>query len=208
MKEHILTKDIEIRDNSSIAKYLFCLPAYKRYSEVLNIVDTIILDIETLQYKPQALVLSALFCVIALALKILTPVELIRLELDQPLDNKTSGKTAEYGAIELKVLDSPDFNTKVVSFDNYVLLFSEFLQDSFGIVYEELAPTIEYVCQYAGGLKLASTQQDKGQQSLFCPGQLHALKVDPNVSRNINFCDRYIFYISLSLNLLLFSEYL
>jgi len=69
-------------DDFSLSEYIFSLPAYKRYAEVTQILDTIILDINTLQYKPQALVLSAIYCVILLSLKIFTPMELTRYEFE------------------------------------------------------------------------------------------------------------------------------
>ena len=55
--------------------------------------------------------------------------------------------------LEDSARENPELLESVKKMDDYVYLFSEFLQQEFSLRYEELIPTIEYVAPYAGGIK-------------------------------------------------------
>jgi len=61
-----------------------------------------------------------------------------------------------------------ELKDKIRRMDNFVGLFSEFLTQKFNINYDDLAPTREFVCPYAGAVK-ASLKVNKP----FLPGRFN-----------------------------------
>lgn len=142
---------------------------YKRYRDLLHVIDTVILDIESIQYKSQAIVMSALFGIIVMDLNILTPKEMIKYEIDRPMSAQESMQQPPRTAMESQITQGIDstqtqsvmeqtqieFMSKVERMDEFVQIYSNFLRVYFGISYDDLAPTLEFVCPYSGGVKLA-----------------------------------------------------
>lgn len=127
---------------------------YKRFRQLTQIVDTIILDINSLQYTSEAIALSAMFWVVGLSLKIFTQKELFDKKVNprkESIVNKENISEninqSENEAKEREVLN------KLKRIDSFVFLFSMFLTNNFSIAYDELIPTIEYVSPFAGGIK-------------------------------------------------------
>lgn len=183
--EHLKQGLVTTVDQAQFADYIFGLPVYKRFKEMTQVLDTCILDVDTLRYSYQSVVQATLFCTLMLSLNIFTPRELINYQVDPSLRNNAKTMTnSDFGGITLKPLTSPNLRTKLENMDCLVLLYSEFLQHSFGITYEELAPTIEYISPFVGGLKIAKntiTQNDQPRY-MFEPGEVHATMLSPQVS--------------------------
>ena len=176
---------VETDSASSLAEYIFKIPAYKRFISVTQIVDTAVLDIETLMYTPQAIVLSALFCTIALSLKILTPSELFNYQIDNLTHNRVNMSNEDSKEVELEQLENPEVSDKIRHLEHLVWIYAKFLSDTFGIVYEELTPTIQYISLFAGGLRLAARRtSDEENQRAFQPGNIHALTLEPEVNHS------------------------
>ena len=85
-----------IKDNfiSNTAKFvcgikdlytLFNLDSYNRYIQFTQLVDTIMIDVESIQFKPQAIVLSAIFWVIVTEWGLMTSKELSRFRVKRNL---------------------------------------------------------------------------------------------------------------------------
>ena len=133
---------------------------YKRFRQLTQVIDTIILDIDCLQYNSEAIALATIFCVVGLSLKIFTQSELFQGNVS-PRKEKLNYKEN----ISENIIQNSKNNDKEVKeaemlenlkkMDNYVLLFSMFLTSNFSLTYDELIPTIEYVTKYAGGIKFS-----------------------------------------------------
>ena len=107
---------------------LFKLPneeSYLLFREYMQILDNIILDIQTLQYKPRALIASLMYLILGKNMKEFT--------LKQIIDQFPF--TSNY------------LISNKIKF-NYV--FSEFLTFCFGFEIFELLPTIQYVATFFG----------------------------------------------------------
>ena len=107
---------------------LFKLPneeSYLLFREYMQILDNIILDIQTLQYKPRALIASLMYLILGKNMKEFT--------LKQIIDQFPF--TSNY-LISNKI----KFN----------YFFSEFLTFCFGFEIFELLPTIQYVATFFG----------------------------------------------------------
>ena len=192
MKKNLATDKKKLTEDVRALYEIQNSPEYKVYRQLTQIIDTVILDIETLQYTPQALVLAAIFSVAVLNLNILTARELIRYGIEtQASPVGSEGERLESQATEGQAMTqtqtqtqpaAQESATKVQSLDNFVKIYSEFLQRMFGIAYEELAPTFEYVCPYAGGIMLSpiSTPQ-------YLPGGLNIPSLNFTVSPSFLF---------------------
>jgi hypothetical protein len=152
------------------------LPAYKRYRELTQIIDTVILDLESLQHQPQALVLCTLFSVLLMDLKIFKPDELLRGELllDEAASSNLKTRVPINGSessieVHLQQQNHTAIMTqRIRRMDDFVLIFSEFLEQSFGLAYDELEGTREFTCPFSGGIKIAIDQNRR-----HAPGDLN-----------------------------------
>lgn len=139
------------------------LPSFKRYRELTQIIDTVILDLESLQHQSLAMVLCTLFCVLLMDLEIFKPDELLRGELSQDevasnvLRSDKHADTDDTSIpVQLQVhTPSAMMTQRIRRMDDFVLIFSEFLFQSFGIDYDELKGTRDFISQFSGGIKLA-----------------------------------------------------
>ena len=96
--------------------------AYTKFREVMQLTDTMLLDISSLQYKPRALVASTLYIILAYYF---------------------GQATKEEIAGEFPV------SSRFLSMENpFNDLFADFLVQSFGFQLEELLPTIQYVASF------------------------------------------------------------
>lgn len=147
--------------------------AYKRMRQITQVLDTLIMDIDTLLYKDQALVLAVMFCVIGLSMKVFCQKELFDGTINPFKGKEITGKENISSNLLVEKSEAKDTNdlTQLTTcdnegirenrdalavlkkVDNYVLLFSEFLQSEYSISYEELVPTIEYVSPFVGGIR-------------------------------------------------------
>ena len=96
--------------------------SYVHYRDFTQIIDVVMLDYETLQYKQRVMVASLLFLLLGDYYKIFTKKEIVQ----------------EFGNTS-KVL----FN-----FPQYTFLFSEFLENYLGFTLYEMLPTIQYLIQF------------------------------------------------------------
>jgi len=96
--------------------------SYVHYRDFTQIIDVVMLDYETLQYKQRVMVASLLFLLLGDYYKIFTKKEIVQ----------------EFGNTS-KVL----FN-----FPQYTFLFSEFLENYLGFTLYEMLPTIQYLSQF------------------------------------------------------------
>lgn len=114
--------------------------------------------------------------------------ELYNSQLDINTQNSGNIRGINTFDIDFEILNNNDLSLKVRHCDYLIATYSQFLQDSFGIVYEELAPTIEYIAAFAGILQLyASEDPDKEEDPMkFAPGKLHALTLRAEVSHHIS----------------------
>jgi len=173
MKQHLAESKRRLSSDYKSLYTLYHLSSFQKYREISQIIDTIILDIETLQFKPQALVLSALFSVLLLNLKILTPREMIKYEIDTSAVKDLSQQNIGLSGHLLR----SSIDVTVRTLDEFVQIFSSFLQDSFDLAYSDLAPTLEYVCPYSGYIKM-SMEANK----TLSPGCLNVQTVHNTVS--------------------------
>lgn len=187
MKKNLSTDKKKLTDDVRALYVLQTSPEYKIYKQLTQIIDTIILDKDTLQYSPQALVLAAIFSVAILALNILTPKELIKYGIARQVSPRSlEGEKLEPQMTEAQQVAQTQSQTqtqvqetvtKIQNLDNFVMIYSEFLQRSFGIAYEELIPIFEYVCPYAGGIMLSPISSTQ-----FLPGALNITNLNFTVS--------------------------
>lgn len=180
-----------------IAEYLFSLPSYKRYSELTQIIDLIILDIEHNKFQPLHLVLSSIFCTLVLSLHIMSPVEMYHLEIDTDVILKEITSLQSLAPGHLAALDEPSTEVQVTQsssqnsqtsppidrhkhFCELQSTYSHFLKEEFGTEFVEIVPSIEYVSTFAGILQICSSTEYAHVHDLprFQPGTLH---VDQNV---------------------------
>lgn len=153
--------------------------SHRRYREITQILDTIILDVDCLQYAPQAILLSLLFCVLLLDLNIFTPRELINYEFENSNLLMTQFAAAQGNtddqSEESKSPTDPRLvavREKVMRMDRFVSLFSQFLEFEFKIQFEELIPTRDFICSYAGGVSLRTDENRTFYPGEFNPGPL------------------------------------
>lgn len=99
--------------------------AYSRFREVMQIIDLIVLEYSSLQYKPRGLVAAVLYLILGLHVGEFS-IELI-------------WSTFVYSSS--RFLDQNSM---------YNLLFMDFLYLSFGFQLHDLAPTIQYVSSFMG----------------------------------------------------------
>lgn len=127
---------------------------YKRFRQLTQIIDTVILDIDSLQYTSEAIALSAIFWVVGLSLKIFSQKELFDRSVSPRKDNIINKENiSENVSRNITETKDGEMLSKFKKVDNFVLLFSTFISSDFSITYEELIPTIEYVSPFAGGIK-------------------------------------------------------
>lgn len=156
-------------EDDNITQTILNLPAYKRFRQVSQIMDTLILDIDNLQYNQQALALSTIFCVVGLSLKIFSQKELLvgninptqtetAIDQENQHPNPGSSNTVNHTVVNGQkpgdvTLKNQEAMYKLKRMDSYVYLFSDFLKSEFSISYEELVPTLEFVNPYCGGTR-------------------------------------------------------
>jgi len=116
-------------------------------------------------------------------LNLFTPRELIRYEFDninliveQLQDPNTNISVINSFSEEEKQARLNVLTDKIRRMDNFVALFSNFLKESFNINYDDLAPTREFICPYAGGVKLSLNANNK-----FKPGNLNLKSLNSTV---------------------------
>lgn len=61
INEHLVDNGTRLPNEMSVIYYLSNHPAYKRYREVTQLIDTVILDVDYVEHKPQALIFAAVF---------------------------------------------------------------------------------------------------------------------------------------------------
>lgn len=137
------------------------------------------MDVETLQFKQQALVLATLFSILVLDLNILSPKEMVKYEIDNPVSRSKSREMTQSQTQNLEAGDSSEFINKVSNLDEFVMIFSNFLSESFSIQYEELSPTLEFVCPYAGGVKMSLDSSKQHFPGAFNPQNLNSTVSQP-----------------------------
>ncbi|CAI2370813.1 unnamed protein product [Moneuplotes crassus] len=165
-------------------------PSFKRYKEITQILDTIILDVDSLQYSPQAISLCIIYCVLLLDLNIFTTRELINYEFQDSnlLFALTRGLT-EASVIQSD-LSQEEINQrievvkqKIVRMDKFVQLFSDFLQYEFKIQFDELIPTRDFIYPYAGGVLMKLEQSRR-----YSPGEFNPLPLFVTNERSMIHC--------------------
>ena len=112
--------------------------AYARYRELMQLIDTILLDLVSLQYQPRAIIASVLYILLAYHFGQVTK----------------EGIASEFSC-------SSHFLSPEYPFND---LFSDFLAQSFGFQLAELLPTIQYVAVFMSmpfnyDLPIATTEQ-------------------------------------------------
>lgn len=85
VKENFISSSGRLVWNIEDLYTLSNLDAYKRYIEFTQIVDSIMLDVESIQFKPQAIILASIFWVIAMDWGLVTPKDLVKLRIKRPL---------------------------------------------------------------------------------------------------------------------------
>lgn len=83
-------------------------------------IDTIILDVETLHFRPQALVLSAIFSILLIDLNLLTPREMIRYNITSQC--RGSNNMANAG-------NQANYNGTLNSIEDLIQIYSNFLSE-------------------------------------------------------------------------------
>jgi len=167
--------------------YLETLPSYQRYNETTQVLDSLILDVESLKYSSHGITLSIIFSILLLDLNIFTAPELIQYEfenenlLQYQMDNPETYDISQSRQIPAEVeANLVILKDKIRRMDEFVSLFSIFLQDEFGIQYDELAPTREFVCPYAGGVRMSIQENKK-----LLPGRISSSLLNSTVSLDI-----------------------
>jgi hypothetical protein len=155
------------------------LPSFKRYREISQVLDTMMMDVETLQFKPQALVLATLFSILVLDLNILSPKEMVKYEIDNPASRNVQREMNQSQKQNLELKNLSEFRNKVSNLDEFVMIFQNFLEESFSIQYEELSPTLEFVCPYAGGVKMSLESSKQYFPGTFNPQNLNCTVSQP-----------------------------
>ena len=102
--------------------------SYEMFREVMQIIDSITLDIQHYRYKPRALVASILYLILGLHYE----------QFSQIAISETF--STPYGLNEyFRNLEDPNLFNQ---------LFSQYLYLAFGFVFEEIFPTIQYVSSF------------------------------------------------------------
>lgn len=99
--------------------------SYARFREVMQILDLIILDYNSLQYKPRGLIASILYLIIGIH-----------------VDEFTIAMIWQNFTFSSNAFLNEDIE--------YNILFTDFLELSFGFQIHELAPTIQFVSSFMG----------------------------------------------------------
>lgn len=184
LKEHRASPSSKVLTPHLSTLYsLEILPSYQRYNEIIQVLDSLILDVESLQYSSHGISLSIIFSILLLDLNIFTPKELVQYEFEN--ENLLSqGRSSEIHDISQSDQNLQEVEAqrevlkgKIKKMDQFVTLFSIFLQEEFGIQYDELEPTREFVCPYAGGVRM-SIEENK----VLLPGRLNPSLLNRTVS--------------------------
>jgi hypothetical protein len=93
--------------------------SYAMFREIMQVLDTATLDVDTLQYQPRVLVASIMYLILSVHYEVLSVEDVVN-------------RVAYYS----DYLESSEFNA----------LFSGFLEQSFSFELPELLPTIQYLC--------------------------------------------------------------